>query len=180
MRFVEPAAGTIRINGIDIRDVPGDDVRRLIGLCAQDAYLFDSTLAENVRLARPGATDEDVLDALRTGPGSAIGSPPCRTASTPGSASTARGCPAASGSGCRSHACCSPDCPIVILDEPTEHLDEAEAARVLTDLFDATRDSVLIVITHRRRDLRLVDAVVDLAEVRAAPGEPAFIDVACR
>jgi len=47
---------------------------------------------------------------------------------------------------------------------------------VLADLFDATRDSVLIVITHRRRDLRLVDAVVDISEVTAAPGEPGFID----
>ena len=175
MRFVEPAAGTIRINGTDIREVSGDDARRLIGLCAQDAYLFDSTIAENVRLARPGATDEDVLDALRQ---ARLGD---WVATLPDGLHTWIGEHGARLSGGQRQRLSLArvllaNCPIVVLDEPTEHLDEAEAARVLADLFDATRDSVLIAITHRSRDLRLVDAVVDISEVTAAPGEPGFID----
>src|SRR5690606_39336115 len=65
LRFLEPAGGRVTLNGVDIRDLDGDDVRRVIGLCAQDAHLFDSTIGQNVRLARPSATEDEIRDALR-------------------------------------------------------------------------------------------------------------------
>ncbi|HSD75973.1 MAG TPA: thiol reductant ABC exporter subunit CydC, partial [Solirubrobacteraceae bacterium] len=69
LRFLDPSAGSVALvapsGAVDIRQLAGDDVRRVVGLCAQDAHLFDSTIAENVRLARPDATDDEVLEALR-------------------------------------------------------------------------------------------------------------------
>src|SRR5690606_26170991 len=62
LRFLEPAGGRVTLNGVDIRDLDGDDVRRVIGLCAQDAHLFDSTIGQNVRLARPSATEDEIRD----------------------------------------------------------------------------------------------------------------------
>ena len=176
MRFVEPVTGTVPINGVDIRDLRGDDVRRLVGLCAQDAYLFDSTLAENVRLARPDATDDEISAVLeRVGLGPWVQSLPDRLGTwigeQPGSRlsggqrqrlSVARVLLAAQ--------------PIVILDEPTEHLDEAGAAALLADLLESTRGAILLVMTHRRRDLQFVDSVVDLAEFVPTIAEPPRID----
>ena len=68
LRFLDPSAGTVELatpSGlVDVRTLAADDVRRVVGLCAQDAHLFDSTIAENIRLARPGASDEAVRAAL--------------------------------------------------------------------------------------------------------------------
>ena len=53
------------LGGVDLRDLALDDVRRRVGLVDDDPHVFASTLAENVRLARPGSADEDVERALR-------------------------------------------------------------------------------------------------------------------
>ena len=64
LRFVEPTAGRITYGGQDLAHCAGDDVRRLVGMCAQDAYLFDTTVRDNLRIARPDATDGDLRDVL--------------------------------------------------------------------------------------------------------------------
>ncbi|HEX5149763.1 MAG TPA: thiol reductant ABC exporter subunit CydC, partial [Candidatus Limnocylindrales bacterium] len=68
LRFLDRTAGSVEIvaptGAVELRTLAGDDVRRVIGLCAQDAHVFDSTIAENVRLARPGASDAEVRTAL--------------------------------------------------------------------------------------------------------------------
>ncbi|WP_086731759.1 thiol reductant ABC exporter subunit CydD, partial [Streptomyces fradiae] len=64
LRFVDVASGTYRIGGADATELDGDDVRRFVGLCAQDAHLFDSTVRENLRLARPDASDDDLRSVL--------------------------------------------------------------------------------------------------------------------
>jgi ATP-binding cassette subfamily C protein CydCD len=60
MRFWDPQAGRITIGGRDIRDFKLDDLRRHIGLVAQDTYLFNTTLWENLKLGNPDATDDEV------------------------------------------------------------------------------------------------------------------------
>src|SRR5690606_12815852 len=68
LRFLDPSGGTATLVGSDGRarldDLSGDDVRSVIGWCAQDAYLFDSTIAANLRLARPDATPAEVDAAV--------------------------------------------------------------------------------------------------------------------
>ncbi|HET6634826.1 MAG TPA: thiol reductant ABC exporter subunit CydD, partial [Streptomyces sp.] len=65
LRFLDPSAGTYTLGGTPATALDGDDVRRVVGLCAQDAHVFDSTLRENLRLARPAASDADLHAVLR-------------------------------------------------------------------------------------------------------------------
>src|SRR6185295_112025 len=65
LRFWDPQRGRILIDGRDIRELKLDNLRGLIALVAQDTYLFNTSLRENIRLARPDATDDDVLKAAR-------------------------------------------------------------------------------------------------------------------
>jgi ATP-binding cassette, subfamily B, multidrug efflux pump len=64
-RFYDVTSGAIRIDGIDVRDVTMRSLREQIGIVLQDTFLFSTTVMENVRFGRPGASDEDVLAAIR-------------------------------------------------------------------------------------------------------------------
>jgi len=64
-RFYEATAGSIRIDGIDIRDMKLDDLRNNVGIVQQDVYLFAGTIMDNIRYGKPGATDEDVVRAAK-------------------------------------------------------------------------------------------------------------------
>ena len=66
LRFLDPSsAGRVTLGRTDITRLDGDTVRTIVGLCAQDAHVFDTTLGENLLLARREATDEQVRSALR-------------------------------------------------------------------------------------------------------------------
>ncbi|HEX2173204.1 MAG TPA: ABC transporter transmembrane domain-containing protein, partial [Dehalococcoidia bacterium] len=65
LRFWDPQAGRITIAGRDLRDFPVDDLRRQVSLVAQDTYLFNTSLWENLRLGNPDASDDQVLEAAR-------------------------------------------------------------------------------------------------------------------
>ena len=62
-RFYDPLEGAVRIDGIDLRDVQLRSVRRQLGVVLQDPFLFSGTIADNIRFARPEATDEEVAAA---------------------------------------------------------------------------------------------------------------------
>lgn len=64
LRFLDASSGTYRLGGVEASALDSDTVRRSVGLCAQDAHVFDSSIRENLRLARPGATDAELRDAL--------------------------------------------------------------------------------------------------------------------
>lgn len=63
-RLADPTAGRVRLGGVDLREVRPDERRRAVRLVPQDGFLFDASLAENVRVGRPGATDDDVVGAF--------------------------------------------------------------------------------------------------------------------
>ena len=65
LRFLDPSCGRVTLDGHDLRDYRQEDVRRAIAVAGQDFHLFTTTIRENVRLARPGATDAELEDALR-------------------------------------------------------------------------------------------------------------------
>ncbi|WP_055720370.1 thiol reductant ABC exporter subunit CydD, partial [Streptomyces niveiscabiei] len=65
LRFLDAESGTYTLGGVDAYGLDGDDVRGLVGLCAQDAHLFDSTVRENLLLARKGADEGELREALR-------------------------------------------------------------------------------------------------------------------
>lgn len=152
LRFLDPSGGTIELVGsdgsVELTHLAGDDVRRIVGLCAQDVHVFDSTIAENVRLARPAATDEELWAALRA----------VRLAdwaeSLPDGLETLVGEHGARLSGGQRQRlglarALLADWPVIIFDEPTEHLDEPTAAQLTVDLLVAATGRAAIFITHR-------------------------------
>ena len=133
---------------IDLRSLPGDEVRRSIGLCAQDAHIFDSSIIENVRLARPDAGDAAVREALgRARLLEWVDSLPAGADTLVGEG----GRRLSGGQRQRIELARTllADRPVVILDEPTEHLDAPTASGLAEDLLAATAGRTVIVITHR-------------------------------
>jgi thiol reductant ABC exporter CydC subunit len=172
LRFLDPSAGTVTLAGTDITELDSDALRSVIGLCEQDAHIFDSTLRENLRLARPAATDAELCDALRR----------ARLSDWAGSLPAGLDTPvgehgARLSGGQRQRLALArvllADFPVVILDEPAEHLDEETADALTADLLAATADRTVLLITHRPVPPAQVDRVLRLAGGRLAETSPA-------
>jgi ATP-binding cassette subfamily C protein CydC len=171
VRFRDPTAGHITLDGVDLRDLRQEDVRRTIGLAGQDAHIFNSSIRENVRLARPAASDEDIAEALRR----------ARlwdwAASLPDGLDTLVGeLGAALSGGQRQRLGIARvllgGAPILVLDEPTAHLDGPTAEALVSDVLAEAGDRTVLLITHRREGLDLVDEVLTLRDGRLARGAP--------
>jgi ATP-binding cassette, subfamily C, bacterial CydC len=167
LRFVDLTAGSATLNGHDLASFAADDVRTAIGGCAQDPHVFDASIRDNLRLARPAATDEQLDDAAaRAGLLDWIRSLPLGWDTPAG----ARG--AALSGGQRQRLALArallADPALLILDEPTAHLDP-ESRRALTrDLLAATSGRATLLITHDREGLDQVDEVVVLSHGKVA------------
>jgi ATP-binding cassette, subfamily C, bacterial CydC len=169
LRFLDPTAGAVLLDGVDTRAMAADDVRRVVTTCGQDAHLFDSTVRANLALARPGASDDELwaaLDQARLGDwlraqprGLDTGVGPSGSALSGGQARRLA----------LARALLS-GAEILILDEPTEHLDPETATELLRDLLDATRGRTTLLITHQLDGLEDVDEIVTLAHGRVVAG----------
>ena len=161
LRFLEARAGTYRIGGVDASALDGDTVRRFVGLCAQDAHIFDSSLRENLRLARPAATEPELRDALARARLLDWADALPDGLDTPVGEHGAR----LSG-GQRQRLALArallADFPVLVLDEPAEHLDLPTADALTADLLAATLGRTTVLITHRLAGLEAVDEVVVL------------------
>lgn len=146
LRFLD-YEGTVTLNDVDLRDLAGEDVRRVIARCAHDTRILPAGVADNVRPARPDATDEEVADAL-------VRAGLTRAGSVGESADVRRRVALA--------RALLADVPILIVDEPEEP-DEG-----LTDLLTAAEDRSLLLVTHRAAVpgatpiLRHVDEVISI------------------
>ena len=152
VRFLEPASGSVELIGsdrsADIRSLSGNDVRRVVCLCAQDPHIFDTSIAENVRLARPGAGDDDLRAALSAAQLDGwVESLPDGLATMAGE----HGLRLSGGQRQRLSLARAllADAPVIVFDEPTEHLDEAMAGTLVADLLAATAGRTVVMITHR-------------------------------
>ena len=106
-RLYDVDSGAVRVGGHDVRDVTLQSLEDVVGYVTQDAHMFHDTIGANLRYARPGATDEQIWDALEAAQVARARRGPCPTASTPSSATAATASPAASASGWPSPGCCS-------------------------------------------------------------------------
>ena len=64
-RFYDPTSGTVRIDGMDLKDVKLDSLREKVSVVLQDTFIFSGTIMENIRFGRPGASDEEVIEAAK-------------------------------------------------------------------------------------------------------------------
>ncbi|MFG2521128.1 thiol reductant ABC exporter subunit CydD [Streptomyces sp. NPDC048527] len=165
LRFLDAGEGAYTLAGQDAYGLEGDAVRRLVGLCAQDAHLFDSSVRENLLLAKKDATDDELREALAAarllewadslpeGLGTLVGEHGARLSG-----------------GQRQRLALArallADFPVLVLDEPAEHLDLPTADALTADLLTATEGRTTLLITHRMAGLDAVDEVIVLDEGR--------------
>lgn len=166
--FLRPTHGQVLLDGVDVTRLRAEELRRVISWCEQQPHIFDTTVAENVRLARPAATDAEVravlgrvrlldwVEALPAGLNTAVGEHGARLSGGERQRLALARCLLA-------------DTPIVVLDEPTEHLDDDTAAALTRELLAASHDRSVLLITHRRADLADVDAVLSMDDDQSDP-----------
>jgi thiol reductant ABC exporter CydC subunit len=173
VRFRDPTCGSVSIGGVPLADIGGDAVRDAVRLSPQDAYLFTTTLRDNVAIGRAGATDAEVEAALAAvGLGEWL-------ATLPEGLDTEVGEAGARVSGGQRQRIAAArlflaEAPFLIFDEPTAHLDPDGAAdlqRRLAGLAAGTGAGVLV-ITHERVALDAFDEVHELRHGRLRPVRP--------
>lgn len=176
VRFLDPDAGTVTVGGLDVREAEQAQVRHTVRLAGQDAHLFTTTIRQNVALARPGARDADIADALRrVGLGDWL-------AGLPEGLDTQVGEDGGEVSGGQrrrialARALVS-DARFLVLDEPTAHLDERGAAALLRSLGgDRSDRRGMLVVSHTLAGLERWDEIIVLDGGRVAErGTPAAL-----
>ncbi|MFI6825845.1 thiol reductant ABC exporter subunit CydC [Kribbella sp. NPDC050241] len=159
LRFLDLESGTASLNGVGLGDLDPDALRRVVGSAEQDAHVFDRTIGDNLRLARPDATDAEFraalaqvglltwVDGLPHGLDTEVGEHGARLSG-----------------GQRQRLVVArallADFPVLILDEPTEHLDPRAADALTATLLAAPPGRTTLLITHRLGGLQSVDRVL--------------------
>ncbi len=158
-RIYDVTTGSVEINGVDVRDASIADLRDAIGVVTQDSHLFHETIAENLRYARPDATEEDMLAALdRAQIGDVVRALPDGLDTLVGE----RGYRFSGGEKQRiAIARLLLKAPrLVILDEATAHLDSESEAAVQRALDGALVGRSAMIIAHRLSTVRKADQII--------------------
>ncbi|MFI7636317.1 ABC transporter ATP-binding protein [Nonomuraea sp. NPDC049400] len=166
-RLYDVNEGTVRINGLDVREATLDSLRDTVGVVMQDAHLFHDTIGANLRYARPGATDEEIWEALRAAQiGDLVESLPDQLETVVGD----RGYRLSGGEKQRlALARLLLKAPrVVVLDEATAHLDSESEAAVQVALKTALEGRTSLVIAHRLSTIREADEILVIHEGRVA------------
>ncbi len=167
LRFWDPAEGVVRIGGHAARNYRLDELRRRIALVAQDTYLFNDTLRNNIRIARPSAAEREIATAVEHAALAEF------IASLPDGLDTVvgeRGVKLSGGQRQRVAIARAflKDAPILILDEATSHLDAVNEQVVRQALLALARGRTTVIIAHRLSTVRDADQIVVLADGRVA------------
>ncbi len=161
LRFWDPSEGAIALDGVDLRQYKLDHLRRRIALVAQDTYLFNDTLRANVRLARPDASEADIVTAVeRAALAEFVAGLPEGLDTKVGE----RGVQLSGGQRQRVAIARAflKNAPVLILDEATSHLDAMSEAQVRHALVALMSERTTIVIAHRLSTVRDADAIAVL------------------
>jgi len=158
---LDPEEGRVTLAGRDLREYRQEDIRRAMAVAGQDSHLFSTTIRENVALGRPGASDEEIEAALGR----------ARILdwvwSLPDGWDTLVGEEGRELSGGQRQRlvvarALLADAPVLVLDEPTAHLDPATASQLIDDVLEANSSRTTLLITHRSEGLERMDEVVTL------------------
>src|SRR5262249_31538127 len=165
LRLIDPDAGTGRIDGRDLRGVRLTELRRAVALVEQEPVILHATIAENIRYARPDASDVEVADAARRAAlADFVAALPARYDTMVGE----RGMALSAGDGRRVGAARAflVDPAILVLDEPTAALDVATEQRLVDAYQSGRHGRTTIVITHRLDVARRADRMIDMRNSR--------------
>ena len=157
-RFISPAAGRITWDGVDLAELDVDALRKQIAFVFQETQLFDATLAENLRLGNPSASDDALWRALaQAGAESFVRALPEQLATPLGRSGGALS------AGQRQRISIARalvrDASLLILDEPTSALDPETEQRLVAAIREAARTRAVLVIAHRLSTVRDADEV---------------------
>jgi ATP-binding cassette subfamily B protein len=164
-RLYDVDQGAVRLAGIDVRDLSADSIRDTLGMVTQDGHLFHESVKENLLLAQPEATDEELWDALRRARlADLVGTLPDGLDTVVGE----RGYRLSGGERQRltiarlllAHP------RVVILDEATAHLDSTSEAAVQAALSEALSGRTAVVIAHRLSTVRAADLILVVEDGR--------------
>ncbi|MEE8603017.1 ABC transporter ATP-binding protein [Euzebya tangerina] len=166
-RFADPQSGTVTLGGVDIRTLEPTELMRHISVVFQDVYLFDDTIAENIRLARPQATRTEIEAAARAANcHSFIERLPQGYDTTVGEIGGALS------GGERQRISIArailKNAPIVVLDEPTSALDTESEVAVQQAVDTLVRDRTVVVIAHRLSTVAAADQIIVLEDGEVA------------
>jgi ATP-binding cassette, subfamily C, bacterial CydC len=148
LRFLEPRAGAVLLDGVDLAQLEADQVRSVVGLLTQESHVFDTSIRENLLLAKPGASDLELWKALyRARLGVFVENLPDGLDTMVGEHGSRLS------GGERQRLAFArlllADRDVLVLDEPTEHLDEETARALLEDVFAAAGRRTVVLLTHR-------------------------------
>jgi ATP-binding cassette, subfamily B, bacterial len=161
MRFYDPAAGTILLDGVDVREYRLADLQNQFGLVLQEPVLFSTTIAENIAYGRANATRDEIADAAKAANAhNFITSLPDGYDTQVGE----RGMSLSGGERQRISIARAflKDAPILVLDEPTASVDVKTEGLIVDALSRLAAGRTTFLITHRLSALRDCDAVVTL------------------
>ncbi|MFJ5995518.1 ABC transporter ATP-binding protein/permease [Streptomyces sp. NPDC092370] len=173
LRHHDPQEGRITLDGRPTTEYTLGSLRQGIAVVSQETYLFHASIADNLRMARPGATDDDLTRAARVaGVHDEITALPDGYATVLGE----RGATLSGGQRQRlalARALLA-DAPVLVLDEATSAVDERREADILRELMNAASGRTVLVVAHRLAAVRHADRIVVLDEGRVdAVGEHA-------
>ncbi|UYP20114.1 ABC transporter ATP-binding protein/permease [Rhodococcus sp. Z13] len=164
-RLYDVDSGSVRLGGVDVRELTADSIRATVGLVTQDGHLFHDTVRANLLLARPEAGEEELWDALRRARLDRL------VASLPSGLDTVvgeRGYRLSGGERQRLTIArlllAQPR--VVVLDEATAHLDSTSEAAVQEALAEALAGRTSVVIAHRLSTIRAADEILVVEEGR--------------
>ncbi|MGE5828430.1 MAG: ABC transporter ATP-binding protein, partial [Micromonosporaceae bacterium] len=158
-RFYDPVTGTVRLDGVDLRDLSDDDLRRAVVMVTQENFLFSGTIADNIGFGRPGASIEEIQAAAR-----AIGADGFIQALAEGYATDVRKRGGRLSAGQRQLVAFAraflADPDVLILDEATSSLDIPSERLVQHALRTILAERTAIVIAHRLSTVEIADRVL--------------------
>ncbi len=171
MALYEPQEGSVTIDGTDVRQIDPADLRRNIGICPQDVFLFYGTVKENIIMGRTGADDRALLTAgTMAGVTDFLRHHPLGYDLNIGE----RG-EGLSGGQRQSIALARSlllDPPILVLDEPTSSMDPGSENRFKARLAQVMKDKTVIVVTHRASMLSIVDRLIVMSDGKVVADGP--------
>ena len=165
MRFYDPQAGHIEINGRDLRQINTQNLRDNMAYITQQTYIFNESIYENIRMARRHASDEDVIEASKK---AAIHDFIMSLPQGYDTKVAELGSSLSDGEKQRFGIARAflHNAPIILLDEPTSNLDSLNEAIVLQSLLNAKTDKLIILVSHRASTMAICDKVIEIENGR--------------